>query len=151
MDVIVTIPDEEKCAEILRGMRWPSGLVRCVNCSSRRVNRDGSSGAFRKYWCRACGAYFNDKSRTIFQDSKLPLSKWFEISLLLVPDNSVAKISKKVGVSYRNAYYVVKKLRSSGYSVRIAEALGAAGRGIGGRRASAIELQKGERALLRAN
>jgi transposase-like protein len=129
LEVSVSVPDEEGCATMLRRLRWGEGPVKCVHCGSRKVNRDGNSRAFRKYWCRACGSYFNDKSKTIFQDSKVPLSKWFTVSLLLQSEKSVVQISREVGVSYRNTYYIAKKLRGSHYSERIAGILGSEGHG----------------------
>ncbi len=116
------VPGEEVCAGILRHWRWPDGEVRCVKCGSRRVVRDGARDYCRKYSCSSCNAYFNDRTGTIFQDTKLPLSKWFVVALLIESEASVAEISRRVDVSYRNAYYVAKKLRETP-DLRIGEIL----------------------------
>ena len=149
LEVAVSAPDEETCANTLREIRWPHGVVKCVKCNSIKVNRDGKSGPFRKYWCKSCGTYFNDRSRTIFQDTKVPLSKWFRMSLLLGIGTSIAKISRDVGISYRNTYYLVKKLRGSAYPKRIAESLSAQVGASEKARADATDLPEAEQRILR--
>jgi len=103
--------DEEAFARILRNSRWPDGVVTCIRCGSKKVVKDGARGHCQKYWCTVCDSYFNDKSGTIFQDSKVPLRKWFEFALLMESERSVLRISKEVDIAYRNAYYIAKKLR----------------------------------------
>lgn len=123
MDPGHRVPSESECAEILRRVRWGEGQAKCVNCGSRKVVREGVSGSTSKYRCKKCGLYFNDKSRTIFQDTKVPLSKWFAAALLVQEDDTITSIAKRIGLSYRNTYYIVKKLGGNPVASRITEAL----------------------------
>jgi len=126
VEAVIAIPSEEECSSILRRLRWGDGPVKCVKCGSRRVNKDGVAGHFNKYWCKKCGAYFGDKSGTIFQDTKVPLSKWFMVASLVEEEQTVQEISKLVGLSYRNTYYIAKKLRGSPLTSQIVRILASA-------------------------
>jgi transposase-like protein len=79
------LPDEEECIKALREMRWgdDDGAVRCPSCNSKKVIRDGVRGLYQMYWCKGCDSYFNDRSGTVFQDTKIPLQKWFMIAFLM--------------------------------------------------------------------
>lgn len=118
------MPDEEECVKTLRELRWGTdGIVRCVRCNSSNVIRDGIDGLYQKYWCKDCDSYFNDRSGTIFQDTKVPLRKWFLMAFLMQYKISILEVSKTVGVAYRNAYYMAKKIRESMYARQIVERL----------------------------
>jgi transposase-like protein len=68
---------QKECAEALRRVRWASG-VRCVYCGSRSVvGRGWRKGLYRRYYCKDCGRWFNDRTGTVFANSKLPLRVWF--------------------------------------------------------------------------
>ena len=117
------VPSENECASVLRRLRWGDGPTTCVKCTSKKVVRDGASGATNKYRCKKCGLHFNDKSRTIFQDTKVPLSKWFEAALLIEEESSVTDVAKRIRLSYRNTYYMLKKLRGDPIAAEITRVL----------------------------
>lgn len=120
MELISLLPDEYRCVDILREIRWPAG-VQCVRCGSGEIVRDGRRGTgYQLYQCRSCASYFTDRSATPFEGSKLPLRVWFLTAFLMQFDLSVRRISEVAGVSYRNFYYVAKKLRESDYRNAIA-------------------------------
>lgn len=93
--------DSSRCAEILREERWPDGQVKCPYCNSRSVKKlEVYQEDFYRYQCMFCSEKsgkkktFNDKTMTIFEGSKLPITKWFYgISLLQnkVSDLGLAK------------------------------------------------------------
>jgi transposase-like protein len=87
------------------------------------VVKDGVRGLYQMYWCKACNFGFNDRSGTIFQDTKVPLRKWFMMAFMMQFKVSVLEISKIIKVSYRHAYYMAKKIRSSVYARRMAKKL----------------------------
>ncbi|MGB9923823.1 MAG: transposase [Methanothrix sp.] len=76
------MPDEKECYNLLREMRWSDG-VRCVYCGSEHVVRTGRwrDTPNQRYHCRSCDKWFNDKTGTIFQDTRLPLRVWFSLRL----------------------------------------------------------------------
>ena len=90
IDVNAQFGAEENCLAYLETARWPNG-VRCLACESdhiskfvakgrERMNRKGEvvrSPDRHLYECLHCGRQFTATVGTIFNDSHLPLSKWF--------------------------------------------------------------------------
>jgi transposase len=70
-------------------------------------------GVFQRYLCLACGRTFNDKTGTIFENSKVSLSAWARAAYLLTADKPVTIIAENVGVSYPTALRMVRELRQS--------------------------------------
>jgi transposase-like protein len=59
------LPSEERCAEVLRKLRW-AGRVECVWCGSRDGVTNGNYMQFyQKYMCLGCGRPFNNKTGTV--------------------------------------------------------------------------------------
>lgn len=105
--------DEEQCRDFLVAMRWPDG-IRCPKCGStdepyiiRRKNKGGSERNKVKtiYNCRSCRRQFTATVGTIFEDSKIPLSKWLAAIFLMC--------SSKKGISAHQLYRMLD-LGSSG-------------------------------------
>ncbi len=122
MNIDSFMPHEEECIETLREMRWPDGVI-CPRCGSDNVVKDGVRGRYQMYWCKACNFGFNDRSGTIFQDTKVPLRKWFMMAFMMQFKVSVLEISNAINVSYRHAYYMAKKVRQSVYARQIVKKL----------------------------
>ena len=116
------MPQENDCIATLRELRWPDG-IECPRCGSDNVVKDGVRGLYQMYWCKRCNFGFNDRSGTIFQDTKVPLRKWFMMAFMMQFKVSVLEISKTIKVSYRHAYYMAKKIRSSVYAKQMAKKL----------------------------
>jgi transposase-like protein len=116
------MPREEECIATLRELRWKDG-VRCTTCGSSNVKKDGVRGLYQMYECKDCRSYFNDRTGTVFQDTKIPLRKWFLMAFLIQFNISILEVSKTVGVPYRNAFYIARKIRNGMYVNQILERL----------------------------
>jgi transposase-like protein len=104
---------EALCAQRLRRARWPE-RVRCPHCHSEEVTDIRQyMGVFQRYLCLACGRTFNDKTGTIFENSKVSLSAWAGAAYLLAVAQPVTVIAENVGVSYPTALRMVRELRKS--------------------------------------
>jgi transposase-like protein len=104
---------EALCAQRLRGARWPE-QVKCPHCHSEKVTDIRPyMDVFQRYLCLACGRTFNDKTGTIFENSKVALSAWAEVAYLLTTNEPVTAIAENVGVSYPTALRMVRELRKS--------------------------------------
>ncbi|MEM5854236.1 MAG: IS1595 family transposase [Candidatus Aenigmatarchaeota archaeon] len=67
------------CADLLKRLRWKNG-IKCPYCGSSNVVKNGRYGKFKefhKYKCKACSKNFNDKTATLFANSKIPIYLWF--------------------------------------------------------------------------
>lgn len=123
MNISSFIPAEEECSDTLREIRWPGG-VKCPHCDSTTIIKRGIyQNGYQRYQCKACKRFFNVKTGTIFENSKLPLGFWFFAAFLMQYKISMMEISKTLGVTYWTAFKMVKKLRKSIYSKRVAEKL----------------------------
>ena len=65
--------DESKARKHLEEVRWPEGVC-CPRCESKNVDRIKDRPQFV---CYACQYQFSVTSGTIFNDTHLPLWKWF--------------------------------------------------------------------------
>lgn len=109
------MPSEWECAEALREVRWAAG-VQCVYCGGRSVVRRGwRKHLYRRYRCRGCGRWFNDRTGTVFAYSKLPLKFWFYTAFMVQSKISVCELAKDLKLPYNTMFRVVGKLRMNLY------------------------------------
>jgi transposase-like protein len=103
--------DEGACRKHLAELRWPDG-VRCLRCNSRKVNGPSKR---HLYECD-CGYQFSVKVGTVFNDSKVPLQKWFVATYLICESQhgvSAKQLERTLGVSYKTAWYLGHRIRSA--------------------------------------
>ncbi|MDI6892932.1 MAG: IS1595 family transposase [Actinomycetota bacterium] len=94
------MPTEERCAEVLRELRWKDG-VRCPRCHSKKVVKYGKWGQYcQRYRCDDCRCYFNDLTGTIFEGSKIDLREFIYAAKRLLEKESMNQISKELGRTY---------------------------------------------------
>ena len=102
---------EDKCLAALETSRWPSGFC-CPSCGDPRHSRFLREG--RTYWqCHRCRNQSTVTAGTIFQATKLPLTRWFlAMHLLTQAKNNVSALELKrhLGVCYKTAWLVKHKL-----------------------------------------
>ena len=99
-----------QCETALIESRWPSGFARpaCWCCHSSPSRREG-----RLYsQCTACRHHCSVSSGTIFEATKLGLSRWFlAMHLLTQSESNVAalELMRHLGVCYKTAWLVKHK------------------------------------------
>jgi ribosomal protein L37AE/L43A len=102
---------EDKCEAALVAARWPKGFA-CPACGS------GVHSVFvrarRRYWqCAECRHQCSAISGTIFESTKLALTRWFlAMHLLTQSKNNVSALELKrhLGVCYKSAWLMKHKL-----------------------------------------
>ena len=58
----------------------PGETETCVHCESDAVVNRGTTGKdAQQYWCKSCGTYFNDLTKTIFGQHRFGLEEMFYI------------------------------------------------------------------------
>lgn len=122
---------EEACLAYLEKARWPEG-VRCIAsrdgqpCGSDRISRIVTKEGVRKngrriparrlYQCLECGFQFTAKAGTLFNDSHLPLQKWFFAVALMINAKkglSAKQMQRDLKVSYETAWYLCHRVRDA--------------------------------------
>ena len=75
VDLLEEFPDEEAYIKHLERIRWPDGVIVCSHCgSSRKIHRVTRGHLYK---CADCKKQFSVRKGTIFEESRLPLRKWF--------------------------------------------------------------------------
>lgn len=110
VDVITMFDTDERCRELLVRLRWPNG-VECPRCKMPAVEL---ATAKQLFYCKGCDYQFSVTSGTVFNDSHLPLQKWFLATLLLCEPrkgHSANQMKRELGVSYKTAWYLCHRIR----------------------------------------
>jgi transposase-like protein len=119
--------NEEAAWLFLEEMRWPDGPT-CPHCgavddayyltpkSGARTTRTGKV-SYRRLWkCAACRQQFSVLVGTIFEDSKIPISKWLlAFHLLCAGKNGVSalELSRMLDVCYKTAWFMAHRIRKA--------------------------------------
>jgi transposase-like protein len=113
VDINTMFPTDEKCRELLVRLRWPEG-VQCLRCKMPVVELETEKQLF---YCKDCDYQFTVTAGTIFNDSHLPLNKWFIATLLLCEAKkgmSACQMQRTLGIgSYRTAWYLCHRIRAA--------------------------------------
>jgi len=117
------LPSEERCAEVLRALRWGDGIG-CVWCGSRDVVKNGSyMHWYQKYTCGSCGRSFNDKTGTIFEYSKMGVREWLYIARELQKNKSINRISRdpgeKVQACHEDSSMIMERVETGKFLERL--------------------------------
>jgi len=111
-DVVNLFPTDEKCRELLVRLRWPEG-PQCLRCKGSVVEL---ATAKQIFYCKDCDYQFSVTAGTVFNDSHLPLTKWFFATLLLCEARkgmSANQMKRTLGVSYKTAWYLMHRIRAA--------------------------------------
>ena len=104
-------PDDEACLRYLAGLRWRSGFV-CSLCGGERAWRMSKGRNLR---CARCRVDHSVTAGTIFADTKLPLTTWFQAAWYLTGTKhgvSALGLQRLLGLgSYESAWALLHKLR----------------------------------------
>ena len=123
IDVTRTFQTDDDCLAYMETMRWPDG-IRCPICGCNRISKIVRKTASKNvrtriYQCleSTCKVQFSATSGTIFNDSHLPLTKWF-LALALIVDAkksiSAKQLQQHLGIgSYKTAWYMAHRIRKS--------------------------------------
>jgi transposase-like protein len=122
MDAAYTDPiftDEAAAREALESVRWPNGPV-CVHCGAIeqvvRVVGEKKSHRPGLLYCNDCKGQFTVTVGTVFERSKIPLTKWWLATHLLCSSKkgiSSHQISRTLGVTYKTAWFMTHRIREA--------------------------------------
>lgn len=113
------LPDAEDCAETWRALRWPDG-PECVECGSLDVAVQDWDylSSLRRYECRDCGRWFNDRSGTFIESSKVRLPVWIYVLREMDKGRSINSISKDLPHTYKTVHRLATTMREAIYQRR---------------------------------
>lgn len=109
LDLIKTFPTEQECIQHLELLRWNGNPVSPFDPTSKVYKC-----ANNRYKCKNTGKYFNVKVGTIFEDTKIPLLKWF-MALYIFSSHkkgiSSHQLAKDIDVTQKTAWFILHRLR----------------------------------------
>lgn len=108
-DLLKTFPDEQSCINHLEKLRWNGNVISPFDETSRVYKCAGN-----KYKCKSTGKYFNVRTSTIFDNTKIPLQKWF-LALYVFSSHkkgiSSHQLAKDISVTQKSAWFLLHRLR----------------------------------------
>lgn len=117
--------DEEEAWKLVERIRWPDGPV-CPHCGAvgsayfltpeqgERVTRTGKKTVRRLWKCADCRKQFSVLVGSIFEGTKIPLSKWLlAIHLLCANKNGTAsyELHRTLGITAKSAWFMAHRIR----------------------------------------
>lgn len=98
----------EKCIKYLEERRW-NGTPKCPYCGSSKSSAKGS-----RYTCLGCSNSYRVTVGTMFENSNLPLNKWFiAIALILSAKKGISslQLSRDLSVNKNTAWLMQMKIK----------------------------------------
>ena len=112
ISLIEKFRDEDTCREYLGKLRWSDGVA-CPRCGDMSVSEISTRDQFD---CNGCRYRFSVTSGTIFDNTNLPLWKWF-VTIYLICESkksiSANQIKRTIGVTYKTAWHLCHRIRSA--------------------------------------
>jgi len=109
LDLTKTFSDEAACIQHLESILWPTGPVSPFDSASKVYKCAG-----HRYKCKNTGKYFTVTKGTVFEDTKIPLVKWF-MALYLFSSHkkgvSSYQLARDIGVTQKSAWFLLHRLR----------------------------------------
>lgn len=108
--------DDEKAREYLESIRWADGQPICPHCKSQgdHYRLEGKSHRKGLLKCQDCRKQFSVTVGTVFERSKIPLSKWLAAAYLLYSSKkgiSSHQLHRLLGVTYKTAWFLTHRIR----------------------------------------
>lgn len=107
-DFIQTVPDEASCIQYLEDIRWAGNVISPFDETSKVYTCKNG------YKCKNTGKYFNVKVGTIFEDTKIPLTKWFMALYIFASHKkgiSSYQLAKDISITQTSAWFMLHRLR----------------------------------------
>src|SRR4051794_2796359 len=126
--------DDAKAREWLEALIWPNGPI-CPHCGNADQDKiTGLKGKAHRpglYQCAECREQFTVTVKTVFERSKLPLSKWMAALFLLTASKkgvSAHQIHRSLDISYKSAWFMMHRLREAMRTGKFTTPMGGAGK-----------------------
>ena len=109
LELINAFPNEQSCIDHLEKLRWNENVVSPFDNTSKVYNCKGN-----KYKCKNTGKYFNVRTQTIFDNTKMPLQKWF-LAIWLVTSHkkgiSSLQLGRDLDITQKSAWFMLQRIR----------------------------------------
>jgi transposase-like protein len=111
--------DETKAREWLEAQVWAGGRVcpHCGNADQEKFGKlEGEAHRPGLWKCYACREQFTVTVNTVFERSKIPLTKWLAALFLMTASKkgvSAHQVHRMLGISYKSTWFMMHRLREA--------------------------------------
>ncbi len=112
VEIFKKFPTQKDCIEYLEKIKW-KGTPACPYCNSIKSHY---SPADFKHFCHTCATSYRVTIGTIFEDSRLPLQKWFlAIALILNAKKGISsrQLARDLDVNKDTAWSMQMRIRKA--------------------------------------
>lgn len=110
IELFDAFPNEQSCIDHLEYLRWHGNVVSPFDPTSKVYKCKDN-----KYRCKNTGKYFNVKTNTLFDSSKVELRKWFAAIWLATSHKkgiSSAQLARDIDVTQKTAWFMLRRIRN---------------------------------------
>ncbi len=115
VELLSYFSEQNKCKEFIETMRWSDERI-CPHCGH---NKTYDLKAKFSYKCAQCKKPFSVTKGTIFENSPIPLQKWFAAIYLITSHKkgiSSLQLHRDLGITQKSAWFVLQRIR---YAIRM--------------------------------
>ena len=108
-DLLKAFPDEQSCIDFLEYVRW-NGIVVSPFDPTSKVYKTKSG-----YMCKNTGKNFNVKTNTMYDNTKLPLQKWFLATWIVTSHKkgiSSLQLGRDLDITQKSAWFMLQRIRA---------------------------------------
>ncbi|RDI13217.1 IS1595 family transposase [Flavobacterium sp. AG291] len=110
IQLIQAFPTEQSCIEHLEAIRWNGNVVSPFDKTSKIYKCKNN-----RYHCKSTGKYFNVKTNTIFDNTKIELQKWF-LAIWIATSHkkgiSSLQLSRDLNITQKSAWFMLQRIRN---------------------------------------
>lgn len=109
IDLLNNFSTEQICIDHLTELRWNGNIISPFDPTSKVYVCKGN-----KYRCKNTGKYFNVRTNTLFDNTKIPLQKWFLAIWIATSQKkgiSSIQLSKDIDVTQKTAWFMLQRIR----------------------------------------
>lgn len=110
IELVKAFPNEQVCIDHLEQLRWNGVVVSPFDETSKVYKCAGN-----KYKCKNTGKYFNVRTATLFDNTKIELQTWFVAIYLLTGHKkgiSSLQLSRDLNVTQKTAWFMAQRIRN---------------------------------------
>lgn len=109
-DLLKIFSNEQSCIDHLEKLRWNGNVISPFDATSKVYKCAGN-----KYRCKNSGKYFNVRTGTLFDNTKVGLQTWF-VAIYLITGHkkgiSSLQLSRDLNVTQKTAWFMLQRIRN---------------------------------------
>jgi transposase-like protein len=110
LELVKVFKDEQTCIDHLEQLRWNGNVISPFDETSKVYKCAGN-----KYRCKNTGKYFNVRTATLFDNTKVELQTWF-VAIYLITGHkkgiSSLQLSRDLNVTQKTAWFMLQRIRN---------------------------------------